>query len=480
MTEKYQAVIGLEVHVELATKSKIFCSCSTGFGAPPNTNICPICMGLPGTLPTLNKRAVEYAIAAGLATGCSIARVTRFDRKNYFYPDLPKAYQISQLELPLCSGGEIEISCGGNKKKIAITRIHLEEDAGKLIHDKERGTMIDYNRCGVPLVEIVSEPSISSSTEARAYLNELRTVLLYTGISDCRMDKGAMRCDVNISVKRRGDATMGVRTEIKNVNSVAFVAKAIDYEIERQIAIIDSGGEIFPETRRFSESDGKTYLMRKKESAADYRFFPEPDLPSFEISEEMIDGVRDKLPVCPAQRRKTYALEYGLSATDAEIITSRIEIADFFEQVAAMTAYPKVAANILLTELMSELTERINSGCECVLTVSAAALAEIAELYATEVINSSTVKRLISLVKGGDASASELVKKLDLGQINDREFLAKILSEVDAETPKLIEDYKNGKLAAKKAVVGKVMAKTSGRANPVIVNELFEEYITAP
>lgn len=470
MSERYEAVIGLEVHVELATKNKIFCDCSTRFGASPNTQVCPVCMGLPGALPVLNERAVDLAIAAGLATNCSIANVTRLDRKNYFYPDLPKAYQISQAELPLCSNGWLDISVGGESKRIRITRIHIEEDAGKLIHDKDIGTLIDYNRCGVPLIEIVTEPDIRTSEEARAFLTELRSVLMYTGISDCKMNEGSFRCDVNLSVRRMEDSSLGVRTEMKNINSFSFAAKAIEFEYARQAAVLEAGGEVTAETRRFDSKTGETYAMRSKESASDYRFFPEPDLPAFRISKERVNGIASTLPVFPAERRQMYAKKYGVSATDAEVIASRKELADYFEEAAENTQYPRIAANILLTELLASVSA---DGFQP--RISAIYLAELASLYGEQTVNSSTVKKMIQMLPEAQMSPRELVRERGLGQINDIETLTRALEKVIAENPKLMEDYKNGKLAAKKAVIGRVMAATGGKANPKVLDDIWKD-----
>ncbi len=465
MTDRYEAVIGLEVHVELNTATKIFCSCPTTFGSAPNTLVCPVCMGLPGTLPTLNKRAVELAVRAGLATGCKIASRTRFDRKNYFYPDLPKAYQISQYEFPLCYGGGIDIGA----KTVGITRIHLEEDAGKLIHDSEAGTLIDYNRCGVPLIEIVSEPDIRSADEAKAYLSELRTVLLYAGVSDCRMDEGSFRCDVNLSVRRRGETALGVRTEMKNINSFAFVAKAIEYELARQIEVLESGQHVVCETRRFDESTGKTHAMRSKETAADYRFFPEPDLLPFSTDEAFVESMRAALPRMPAERRAEYIQRYALTTADAAIITQRPQAADYFEVAAARTRYPKTVANVMISELLATVGAE---GFDC--AVSPEQLAELADLYGDGVVNSSTVKKLLGLCAQTQRMPAELVEQYELAQINDKERLSAVLDTVLTENPKLLSDYKNGKTAAKKAIIGRAMAMTGGRANPIVLNELWE------
>ncbi len=468
MKNKYVAVIGLEVHVELATKTKMFCSCKNTFSAPENTCVCPVCMGLPGSLPVLNREAVALAVRAGLATGCKISRLTRFDRKNYFYPDLPKAYQISQYEYPICTGGSI---CIGDRS-IGIARIHMEEDAGKLFHDKADGTRIDCNRCGIPLIEIVSKPEIHTPDEAKAYLTELRTRLLYARVSDCRADKGSFRCDVNISVKKEGDTALGVRSEIKNINSIAFVGKAIDYEFARQVAVLEAGGEILPETRRFDEASGKTFCMRVKETAADYRFFPEPDLLPFTVSEEYIREQAESLPEMPDARRKRYTEEFGLSLDDAKIITLRPALAEFFDRAAELCQNKKTCANILLTHLAAAAGA---DGFEC--KISCEQLAEISELFGSEKINSSTVKRLISMCADSREAPSALVEKHNLSQINDPDTIGEVLARVLHENPKLLSDYRGGKTAAEKAIIGKVMAATAGKANPRILNELWRKVV---
>lgn len=468
--DNYETVIGLEVHIELKTASKIFCGCPTAFGAKPNTQVCPICAGLPGTLPTLNQHAVELGVRAGLATGCSISPLSFFDRKNYFYPDLPKAYQISQNDTPLCRDGYVDITAHGEKKRIGIERIHLEEDAGKLTHT-EGGTLIDYNRCGVPLIEIVSRPDIRNAEEAKAYLSELRLIMLYADVSDCKMNEGSFRCDVNLSVRKKGDTALGVRTEMKNINSFTFVAEAIEYERKRQIDLLEGGGRVLMETRRFDSDTGKTYTMRVKESAADYRFFREPDLPPLQISESTVDSLRNTLPLLPDELRKLLKDNYGLAEDTAEIIVSRPAMSSYFLRGAELTAYPRTVANLMITELLGT-----QAADEFAPEVSAKSLSAVAELFGKGEINSSTVKKLLAMLsEDTDTTPEELVERHGLRQINDRELLRYELDKVLENTPKLFEDYKNGKAAAKKAIIGKVMASTGGKANPIILNELFEE-----
>ena len=468
----YEMVIGLEVHVELKTKTKIFCNCKTDFGAEPNTHVCPVCMGMPGTLPVLNKKVVDYAIKAGLATNCSIARFSKQDRKNYFYPDLPKAYQISQYDLPLCEHGYVDIETADGSKRIGITRIHIEEDAGKLVHDAKLGTLIDCNRCGVPLIEIVSEPDIRSAEEADAYLRKLRAAILYTGVSDCKMNEGSLRCDVNLSVRKPGEP-FGTRTEMKNINSFQFIAKAIDYEYRRQVDSLESGESVVQETRRFDADSGKTYSMRKKEDANDYRYFPDPDLPPIVITEEKLAALKAEIPMLPDERKKLYTETYGLTAYDSEVITNELAVADYFEKTACVTRYPKLAANMLITDILRSYDSENGD-----LPVKPERLAALADLLGDGKINSSTGKKIVGELLVSDFDPAVYVAEHGLEQINDRAVLEQAVREVLMSDAKSVASYKAGKTAALKALVGKVMAKTGGKANPVIVNELTQALIT--
>lgn len=472
MAKEYEMVIGLEVHVELKTKTKIFCNCETSFGAEPNIHTCPVCMGLPGTLPVLNDKVVEYAVKAGLATNCKIANFSKQDRKNYFYPDLPKAYQISQFDLPLCEHGYLDIETESGSKRIGITRIHIEEDAGKLVHDDIHGTMIDCNRCGVPLIEIVSEPDIRSAEEAKAYLQKLRAIILYTGISDCKMNEGSFRCDVNLSVREKGTEKFGTRTEMKNINSFQYVVKAIEYEYKRQIEAIEDGEEIVQETRKFDADTGKTYSMRGKENANDYRYFPDPDLPPIELSDEKIEKIKTTIPELPDARKKKYMEKYGISAYISEKIISDIDMADYFEKVATLAKTPKVAANILVGEVA-----RLNTAEMFYCPISAVNIAKLSDLISDEVINTSTAKKLIARMWEDDSDPVLIVEKENLKQINDRDFLAKIATEVIENSPKLVSEYKNGKQQAIKALMGQAMSKTTGKANPVVMEEIIKKLI---
>ena len=468
----YEMVIGLEVHVELKTKTKIFCDCKTDFGAEPNTHVCPVCMGMPGTLPVLNKKVVDYAIKAGLATNCSIARFSKQDRKNYFYPDLPKAYQISQYDLPLCEHGYVDIETADGSKRIGSTRIHIEEDAGKLVHDAKLGTLIDCNRCGVPLIEIVSEPDIRSAEEADAYLRKLRAAILYTGVSDCKMNEGSLRCDVNLSVRKPGEP-FGTRTEMKNINSFQFIAKAIDYEYRRQVDALESGESVVQETRRFDADSGKTYSMRKKEDANDYRYFPDPDLPPIVITEEKLAALKAEIPMLPDERKKLYTETYGLTAYDSEVITNELAVADYFEKTACATRYPKLAANMLITDILRSYDSENGD-----LPVKPERLAALADLLGDGKINSSTGKKIVGELLVSDFDPAVYVAEHGLEQINDRAVLEQAVREVLMSDAKSVASYKAGKTAALKALVGKVMAKTGGKANPVIVNELTQALIT--
>lgn len=467
----YEMVIGLEVHVELKTKTKIFCNCKTDFGAEPNTHVCPVCMGMPGTLPVLNKKVVDYAIKAGLATNCSIARFSKQDRKNYFYPDLPKAYQISQYDLPLCEHGYVDIETADGSKRIGITRIHIEEDAGKLVHDAKLGTLIDCNRCGVPLIEIVSEPDIRSAEEADAYLRKLRAAILYTGVSDCKMNEGSLRCDVNLSVRKPGEP-FGTRTEMKNINSFQFIAKAIDYEYRRQVDALESGESVVQETRRFDADSGKTYSMRKKEDANDYRYFPDPDLPPIVITEEKLAALKAEIPMLPDERKKLYAETYGLTAYDSEVITNELAVADYFEKTACATRYPKLAANMLITDILRNYDSETGD-----LPVKPERLAALADLLGDGKINSSTGKKIVAELLANDFDPAVYVAEHGLEQINDRAVLEQAVREVLMSDAKSVTSYKAGKTAALKALIGKVMAKTGGKANPVTVNELMQTLI---
>lgn len=467
----YEMVCGLEVHVELATKTKIFCSCPTTFGAEPNTQCCPVCTGMPGTLPVLNKQVVDYAVKAGIATNCEIARYSKEDRKNYFYPDLPKAYQISQYDLPLCEHGWLEIETDNGTKKIGITRIHIEEDAGKLMHDDTHGTMIDCNRCGVPLIEIVSEPDIRTAEEAVAYVRKLRAIMLYTGVSDCRMNEGSLRCDVNLSVRKRGEEKFGTRTEMKNINSFVFIQKAIEYEYKRQVEAIEAGETIVQETRRYDSVSGKTFSMRKKEDANDYRYFPDPDLPPIILTDTVIKMLGDAVPELPDARKKKYVGEYGLSAHDAEQLIANKYIADYFEAAAKLTAYPKLLANLMTGELFSLLEQ---DGDDVVIPIDGAHLASVATMSGDGTINSSTAKKLVKTLFEKDADPEIIVKENDLAQISDPEILGKYVDEAIASDPKTVAAVKAGRTNAAKALMGKIMAKTGGKGNPVKINELLE------
>ena len=469
MIKDYEMVIGLEVHVELKTETKIFCSCPTTFGAAPNTQTCPVCLGLPGTLPVLNGKVVDYAVKAGLATNCTIARYSKQDRKNYFYPDLPKAYQISQYDLPLCEHGWLDIETAEGAKRIGITRIHIEEDAGKLVHDDEKGTMIDCNRCGVPLIEIVSEPDIRSAEEAKAYLQKLRAIILYTGVSDCKMNEGSLRCDVNLSVRKKGTDAFGTRTEMKNLNSFQFIVKAIEYEYKRQVEAIEAGEKIIQETRRFDANSGKTYSMRTKENANDYRYFPDPDLPPIKLTDEKIAELQAQIPRLPDARKKEYMEKYGLSAYDGEVLTTDMALADYFEQAAAETKYPKLVANMLLSEVM-----RLADGEDSICKILPGRMAALASLSGDGVINSATVKKLIKELWEADFDVEEKVAREGLAQVSDEAVILNWVQEAIQQNPKSVADYKKGKKAAAKAIVGKVMAVSGGKANPTVVDRLVE------
>lgn len=469
MTNAYETVIGLEVHVELKTDTKIFCSCSAAFGAEPNTQCCPVCMGMPGTLPVLNKKAVELAVRAGCATNCDISLISSFDRKNYFYPDLPKGYQITQYEHPICKNGYVDIKHDGKEKRIGITRIHLEEDAGKLIHDREKGTLIDCNRCGVPLIEIVSEPDMRSAGEAEAYLKTLRSLIMYSGVSDCKMNEGSFRCDINISVRKKGETRLGTRSEIKNLNSFSFVVKAIEYEEKRHIALLEANERVVRETRRFDDGTGKTYSMRSKESEDDYRFFPEPDLPPILLTKEDVERIRSEMPALPAEHFRLYTEAYLLPASDAEIILSDIELASFFEEVAKHSKSPRTSANIIISDILSYIKEGAFSS-----KIPPKSLAVLSNLFFDERINSSTQKKLTKRMWEDGIDPLITVRDEDLLQINDEEALTAYVKEAIEKNPKCADDYRKGKKAAAKTIIGKAMAKSRGKANSRILSRIAE------
>ena len=471
MIANYEMVIGLEVHVELKTATKIFCGCSTKFGAAPNTQCCPVCTGMPGSLPVLNGKVVEYAVKAGLATGCKIATYSKQDRKNYFYPDLPKAYQISQYDLPLCSEGHLDIETEGGKKRIGITRIHIEEDAGKLVHQEGKGTFIDCNRCGVPLIEIVSEPDMRSAEEAKAYLQKLRAIILYTGVSDCKMNEGSLRCDVNLSIRKKGSDKLGTRTEMKNLNSFQNVVKAIEYEYARQVSVLEEGGEVIQETRRFDMNTGKTSSMRSKENADDYRYFPDPDLVPIVVRPEFLEEIRKSIPVLPDQRKASYQEKYGLSSLAAETLVTRKDIADYFETVAGETEYPLLAANLVSGEVARLCPE------EQAVPVAPEHIAVLADLLGQGKINGGTCKKVIAQLFREDGDPVAIIEAQGLQQISDPQVLRPMAEEVLRQSQKVVQDYKGGNKNAFHALVGQMMKKTQGKGNPQVIGQVLSELL---
>ena len=478
---KYEPIIGLETHCQLNTKTKIFSPVSTEFGAPPNTNISEICLGYPGVLPVLNEKVLEYAVKAGVALNCKIAPYSKFDRKQYFYPDLPKNYQISQYDLPIAEHGWLEIELGTkkktNKKRIGITRLHMEEDAGKLVHagsDRLAGSsysLVDFNRAGVPLLEIVSEPDIRTGEEAAEYGQELRRIVRYLGISDGNMQEGSLRCDVNISVRPVGQEKFGVKVEIKNMNSFSAIQKAIDYEIQRQIAALEAGEPIVQETRLWEEGSQRTISMRSKEGSSDYRYFPEPDLPPIEVSPEQLTTWKDSLPELPGVKRERYQKEYGLSPYDARVLTDDRNVAEYFETAVAANANPKQVANWVTQDIAAYLNNNKLKVTE--IALKATTLAELVNLITQGTISGKIGKEILPelLTKGG--SARELVESKGLVQISDPDTLGKIIDEVLAAHPKELEKYRNGKTKLKGFFVGQVMKKTNGRGDPKLTNQLL-------
>lgn len=466
---EYDVVIGLEVHCELKTNTKCFCGCKNEFGSDPNSNCCPVCLGFPGALPVLNKTAVKYAVMAGLAFDCTINNYSVFERKNYFYTDLSKAYQISQLEYPLCINGKVNINVNGNKKTIRLNRIHLEEDAGKLVHDGVGGTVVDYNRGGVPLIEIVTEPDISSAEEAVAFLETLKNTISYTGISDVKMEEGSLRCDVNLSVKPKGSDKLGTRTEMKNLNSFKAVYRAINYEQRRQIEEIEDGNKIIQQTLRWDDSIGETKSMRNKEDSQDYRYFPDPDLLPVKITDSEIENIKNSLPVLPTKRFENY-LELGLSEYDANLLISSKTISDFFNEVNKQVNNAKLVANWVINEVLRK-TEDNN------ILISVQNFSELLIMVSKSEISSTAGKQVLEQLWGTNKTAAEVVEKLGLKQISNTDELKQIVQAAINNNPKSVADYKGGNEKAIGFLVGQVMKESKGKANPQIVNKLLKELL---
>ena len=472
--EDYEVVIGLEVHAELSTKTKIFCSCPTSFGASPNTHTCPICMAMPGTLPKLNEKVVEYAVRAGLATNCEISRNSKNDRKNYFYPDLPKAYQISQFDKPLCEHGYIEIETSKGKKKIGITRIHIEEDAGKLNHDDfGGGALVDLNRAGVPLIEIVSEPDFRSIEEVDAYLKKLKSILEYIEVSDCKMQEGSFRADVNTSIRPVGSEKLGTRTEMKNMNSFRSITRALEYEIDRQVDVIDNGGEVEHETLRWDEVSGRTFSMRDKEDAQDYRYFPEPDLVAIKLSEEYIENIKNSLPEMPESRKQRYLTEYKLSEKDAGIITASKYLSDLFEKASEICGNYKAVNNWIISDISRILNETEMDPIE--IPFDAKQLAKLVELIDKGTISSSIGKKVLTELFENPRDPEDIIKEKGWIQISDEGAIKEIVTKIIEANPQSVADYKAGKDRALGFLVGQAMKETKGKANPQMLNKMFAE-----
>ena len=477
MAKQYETVIGLEVHVELATKTKIFCGCSTAFGGAPNSHTCPVCTGMPGSLPVLNKQVLQYAIAVGLATNCDITRNGKFDRKNYFYPDNPQNYQISQLYLPICRNGYVEIETeDGGKKKVGIHEIHMEEDAGKLIHDEwEDATLVDYNRSGVPLIEIVSEPDMRSADEVIAYLEKLRLLIQYLGASDCKLQEGSMRADVNLSVREVGAVEFGTRTEMKNLNSFKAIAHAIEGEKARQIDLIESGQKVVQETRRWDDTKEASYAMRSKEDAQDYRYFPDPDLVPIVVSEEMIDAIRKEQPEFREEKMARYKEEYDIPDYDIDIITNTKRMADLFEQTVALGAQPKKVSNWLMGETLRLLKERSMDPEDIRFTPDE--LSSLIAMVDKKEINTSVAKEVFEAMFDGGVDPAKYVEEKGLKTVHDEGALRKTIEEVVANNPQAVDDYHNGKEKAIGALVGQTMKAMKGKADPSLINQILREIL---
>lgn len=472
----YEVIIGLEVHAELATKTKAFCGCTTEFGGDVNTHCCPICTGMPGTLPVLNRRVVEYAIKAGLATNCEITRYGKQDRKNYFYPDLPKAYQISQFDLPLCVGGHVDIETENGKKSIGLTRIHIEEDAGKLLHDVVPGkSLVDYNRCGVPLIEIVSEPDMRSAEEAKAFLEELKSILECLEVSDCKMQEGSLRCDINVSVRPFGQKEYNTRTEMKNVSSFSAAYRAIQYEAKRQIEEMEDGRSVKQQTLRWSDEDGENYALRSKEDAHDYRYFPEPDLVPIVVTEEMIESLRATIPELPSIKRARFVSEYSVTEYEAGLICASKAMSAYFENCASLGAKPKTVANWLLGDIARLINENNIDFSDMKITPEM--LAEFIALIENGTISNTAGKKVVEVMFETQKAPGVIVKEEGLEQVNDEDALRKIVEEVLAANQKSVDDYRGGKTNALGFLVGQTMRLSKGKANPQTMNAMLKEYL---
>ena len=474
---EYEIVIGLEVHVELGTKSKIFCSCPTTFGKEVNTNTCPVCVGMPGTLPILNKKVIEYAVMAGLALDCQIAAYSKMDRKNYFYPDSPKAYQISQYDLPLCGKGHLEVEVEGLWKRFGITRIHIEEDAGKLLHDEQKNSSrIDYNRCGVPLIEIVTEPDMRSAKDAKAFVETLKSILEYIEVSDCKMQEGSLRADVNLSVRPFGQAEFGTRTEMKNLNSLRAIERAVEYESKRQINILEKGGSITQETRRWDDDFGESYSMRSKEDAHDYRYFPDPDLIPIVLEESQIQGYKEALPELPRARRKRYIEDFELPPYDAAIITNSKALAEFFDKVVELGSTPKSVSNWILGEVLKLLKESNEEEVE--IPFSAEHLAKLIALVDTGKINRATAKKVFVKMFQEGKDPEAIVQEEGLQSVCDENEILQIVRGILQNNPASVADFKSGKEKAFGFLVGQAMKATKGKADPQVLHKLLKDELS--
>lgn len=473
----YEMVIGLEVHAELSTKSKIYCSCKNEFGLEVNTQCCPVCTGMPGTLPTLNEKVIEYAVRMGSALNCSINQICKQDRKNYFYPDLPKAYQISQFDIPLCENGYVDLLIDGVEKRVGVTRIHIEEDAGKLLHnDSFQGSLVDFNRCGVPLIEIVSEPDMRSSKEAKAYLDAIKSILQYLDISDCKMEQGSIRCDVNVSVMKKGSAEFGTRCEMKNVNSFSGAVRAIEYEAERQIKLLEAGGTVVQETRKWDDAKGESIPLRSKEDAHDYRYFPEPDLLTIVLEDEFVEKIKSEIPELPNMKVKRYVKDFSLPQVDASLLAETREKSAFFEECVALNkCSPKIISNWILGDILKHLNEKNITIGE--LKITPEKLVDLLEMIEKNQISNASGKVVFEEMLVSDKSAKQIVDEKGLSQISDESELEAVVQSVIDNNQKSIEDYRGGKTNALGFLVGQCMKATKGKGNPAKMKEILLKLI---